>query len=108
MPSEDLSFAQEGIFLALSKGDRYLYGYKFKRGLPVAIEAESLLSPRLNATKMFGTLLEAKVVMERWRREYNHIRPHSSLGYGLLPERSLSRWERRCSVPLRCTPTHRG
>ena len=28
----------------------------------------------------FDTLLEAKVLIERWRREYNTIRPHSSLG----------------------------
>jgi len=31
--------------------------------------------------EIFDTLLEAKVLIERWRREYNHIRPHSSLGY---------------------------
>ena len=24
---------------------------------------------------------EAQVLIERWRREYNHVRPHSSLGY---------------------------
>ena len=29
----------------------------------------------------FDTLLEAKVLIERWRVEYNTIRPHSSLGY---------------------------
>ena len=27
------------------------------------------------------TLQEAKVLIERWRKEYNTIRPHSSLGY---------------------------
>ena len=27
------------------------------------------------------TLIEAKILIEQWRREYNHIRPHSSLGY---------------------------
>jgi len=27
------------------------------------------------------TLLEAQVLVERWRRHYNTIRPHSSLGY---------------------------
>ena len=27
------------------------------------------------------TLLEAKVLIERWRVEYNTVRPHSSLGY---------------------------
>ncbi len=29
----------------------------------------------------FDTLEEAKVLVERWRNEYNHIRPHSALGY---------------------------
>jgi transposase InsO family protein len=33
--------------------------------------------------EMFDTLIEAKVLVERWRIEYNHIRPHSSLGYRL-------------------------
>lgn len=31
--------------------------------------------------EVFDTLLEAKVLIERWREEYNTIRPHSSLGY---------------------------
>jgi len=31
--------------------------------------------------EIFFTLTEAKVLIERWRREYNTIRPHSSLGY---------------------------
>jgi len=30
---------------------------------------------------VFDKLLEAKVLVELWRQEYNHIRPHSSLGY---------------------------
>ncbi len=29
----------------------------------------------------FDTVLEAKVLIERWRREYNQVRPHSALGY---------------------------
>ena len=28
----------------------------------------------------FDTLLEAQVLIEGWRREYNQIRPHSALG----------------------------
>ena len=28
--------------------------------------------------EIFDTLLEAKVLIERWRREYNTIRPHSA------------------------------
>ena len=31
--------------------------------------------------EVFDTIVEAKVVVERWRGEYYHIRPHSSLGY---------------------------
>ena len=31
--------------------------------------------------EIFDTLLEAKVLIERWRRAYNTVRPHSSLGY---------------------------
>jgi Integrase core domain len=31
--------------------------------------------------ELFDTLLEAKVLVERWRRHYNAVRPHSSLGY---------------------------
>jgi transposase InsO family protein len=31
--------------------------------------------------EVFYTLTEAKVLIERWRNEYNTRRPHSSLGY---------------------------
>jgi putative transposase len=31
--------------------------------------------------EIFYTLDEAKVLVERWRHEYNRVRPHSSLGY---------------------------
>ena len=31
--------------------------------------------------ELFYTLLEAQVVIERWRRHYNTKRPHSSRGY---------------------------
>lgn len=31
--------------------------------------------------EIFFTLLEAKVLIERWRRHYNQVRPHSALGY---------------------------
>jgi putative transposase len=33
----------------------------------------------LNAEE-FGSVLEAKVLAKEWRREYNQVRPHSSLG----------------------------
>lgn len=31
--------------------------------------------------EIFYALKEAKVIIEQWRKHYNHIRPHSSLGY---------------------------
>jgi transposase InsO family protein len=31
--------------------------------------------------EIFSTLTEAKVLIEQWRRQYNQVRPHSSLGY---------------------------
>jgi putative transposase len=31
--------------------------------------------------EMFYTLKEARVLIEQWRRHYNQVRPHSSLGY---------------------------
>ena len=31
--------------------------------------------------EIFTTLEEAKVLIEQWRKEYNQVRPHSSLGY---------------------------
>jgi len=30
--------------------------------------------------EIFTTLLETKILVEEWRKEYNQIRPHSSLG----------------------------
>ena len=31
--------------------------------------------------EIFSTLTAAKVLIERWRRAYNTVRPHSALGY---------------------------
>ena len=44
--------------------------------------------------EIFMTLLEAKVLLENWRREYNRIRPHSALGYRPpAPEAIAPVWE---------------
>jgi len=42
---------------------------------PIAIATVDL------AREWFNILLEAKVLIERWRRHFNTVRPHSSLGY---------------------------
>ena len=31
--------------------------------------------------EVFYTFEEVQVLTERWRQEYNHVRPHSALGY---------------------------
>jgi putative transposase len=35
--------------------------------------------------EIFYTLIEAKVLTGQWRKEYNQVRPHSSLNYWIQP-----------------------
>ena len=42
---------------------------------------EVTLRDELLDGEIFYSLKEARIVIERWRREYNEVRPHSSLGY---------------------------
>ena len=39
------------------------------------------LRDELLNVEIFDTMLEAKILTERWRQIYNKVRPHSSLGY---------------------------
>jgi len=41
----------------------------------------SKLRDELLNGEIFTTLIEAKVLIADWRKEYNEVRPHSSLGY---------------------------
>jgi putative transposase len=43
--------------------------------------------------EIFDTLLEAKVLIERWRVEYNTIRPHSALGYRPPAPEAIQPWK---------------
>ena len=50
--------------------------------------------------EVFDTLWEAKVLAERWRREYNQRRPHSALAYRPpAPEARLPRSQAQSSIP---------
>ena len=40
---------------------------------------------------LFGSMTEARVVINQWLEEYNTIRPHGSLG-GMNPDQFLQRW----------------
>ncbi len=50
--------------------------------------------------EVFDTLWEAKVLAEKWRREYNQRRPHSALAYRPpAPEARLPRPQAQSSIP---------
>jgi len=52
------------------------------------------LRDELLAREEFDTLLEAKVLVERWKRHGTTIRPHRALGYRLpAPEAILPRYQ---------------
>jgi putative transposase len=62
--------------------------------------------------EVFDTLLEAKLLIERWRRMYNTMRPHSSLGYRAPVPESLQPCSSASATPpqtnragLMATPT---
>jgi len=59
-----------------------------------------LLRDELLAREAFDTLLEAKVLIERWRQHYNTIRPHSALGYRPPAPESLQ----SCAVATAAPP----
>jgi putative transposase len=63
----------------------------------------SKLRDELLNGEIFYTLHEAKVVIERWRRHYNTIRPHSSLGYK-PPAPEVVLWPLRNPDQLRRPP----
>jgi putative transposase len=52
---------------------------------------EKLRDELLNG-EIFYTLQEAKILIERWRNEYNQIRPHSSLGYRPPAPQAVQTW----------------
>lgn len=57
------------------------------------------LRDELLAIEQFDTLLEAQVLIEDWRIEYNTRRPHSSLGW-LAPATYADRWRTEQLVGL--------
>mgnify|MGYP001055602067 CR=1 FL=1 len=39
------------------------------------------LRDELLSREIFTTLVEASILIEEWRKEYNQVRPHSALNY---------------------------
>jgi transposase InsO family protein len=42
--------------------------------------------------EVFDTVLEAQVLCDQWRRHYNAVRPHSSLGYRPPTPEAITPW----------------
>ena len=62
------------------------------------------LRDELLDVEVFDTLWEAKVLAERWRREYNQRRPHSTLAYRpSAPEAKLPQIPNSGSNPVEWT-----
>ena len=76
-------FTAKGIRKWLSRiGVKTLYiepGSPWENGYIESFNGK--LRDELLNMEIFTTLKEAKVLTEQWRKEYNHIRPHSSLAY---------------------------
>ena len=66
----------------MTLGVKKLYiepGSPWQNGIVESFNGE--LRDELLNGEIFYTLKEAKVRIESWRRHYNTVRPHSSLGY---------------------------
>ncbi len=57
------------------------------------------LRDELLQVEIFDTLREAKVLVERWRRHYNLVRPHSSLGYRPPAPEAFPPWPPGSAAP---------
>jgi transposase InsO family protein len=52
----------------------------------------------------FDTVLEAQVLVENWRRHYNAVRPHSSLGYRPPAPETVLQWGGRMALSHQMLP----
>ena len=60
------------------------------------------MEKRAETVAIFETLLEAKVLIERWRRYYNMARPHRSLGCRPPAPEAIQTWPSdSAATPLR-------
>ena len=62
------------------------------------------LRDELLGVEIFTTLLEAKIMAEDYRQDYNQNRPHSSLGY-MTPHEFKKNWYHN-NMELTPTPAH--
>jgi hypothetical protein len=62
-------------------GRDQLHRARITRAEPHVESFGGRLRDELLAVEAFDTLLEAQVLVQDWRIEYNTVRPHSALGY---------------------------
>lgn len=81
----------------------------FTPGSPPENYCESfngLMRDELLNGEIFYTLAEARILIEAWRRHYNTLRPHSSLGYRPpASETATPPWPPSGSASLHLRPT---
>jgi transposase InsO family protein len=63
----------------------------------------SRVRDELLAVELFETLIEAQVMVADWRQDYNHRRPHSSLGMS-APARFANAWREDAETGRPITP----
>jgi len=71
--------AYEDIKISSTPTPSVALGSPWKNGYIESFNGK--LRDELLNREIFTTLTEAKVLIADWRREYNQVRPHSSLGY---------------------------
>lgn len=90
--------------LYITPGSPWENGYKERLGFTRLRPNGSLRDELLNG-EIFYSLAEARVLIEAWRRHYNTVRPHSSLGYRPpAPETATSPWPASGSASLHLRP----
>ena len=79
-------------------GPRSLHGrQRLRRTDLVRLRLEDRVPPLISTSlhlnsELLGTVLEARVLVERWRRHCNTIRPHSSLGHRSPAPEAIQPW----------------
>ncbi len=83
------------------RGCTHRYIEKASRGRTATWRASTAkLRDELLNGEVFNTLREAQVLIEEWRRHYNRVRPHSSLGYRSPAPEALANVEGGKTVPM--------
>jgi transposase InsO family protein len=78
-PGSNLSGNQQWITAVGAKTAYIAPGSPWENGFIESFNAR--LRDELLDGEIFYSLAEAKIVIESWRRHYNTVRPHGSLGY---------------------------